>query len=77
MTDELFDYFGGNSARKVEPLDDSELFDDLKPGFSTSPSADENQNVELEDEEVEIVENRAETVDADVVQAAERSRDRN
>ncbi len=69
MTDELFDYFGGNSARKVEPLDDSELFDDLKPALPASPSDDENQNVDLEDEEeVEFVEKRAETVDAEAVQ---------
>ena len=27
VTDEIYDYFGGNSSRKVEPLDESELFE--------------------------------------------------
>jgi hypothetical protein len=31
VKDEIFDYFAGNSPRKIEPLDESELFDDLFP----------------------------------------------
>ena len=28
MTDEIFDYFGGNSGKKVEPIEDDSLFSD-------------------------------------------------
>ena len=31
MSDEIYDYFAGNSSRKVEPLDESELFPEDLP----------------------------------------------
>ena len=58
MSDDIFDYFGGNSSRKVEPLDESEMFEDLMPGsedpdggIEAAPSdeaADESEIVDAE-----------------------------
>ena len=31
MTDDIFDYFGGNSPRKIEPIEHDDMFDDLMP----------------------------------------------
>lgn len=51
MADDIFDYFGGNSSRKVEPLDENEMFDDLLP------KKDEKAEAEVEEvDEPEIVE---------------------
>ncbi len=37
MTDEIYDYFGGSSPRKMEPLDESEMFEDLLPSKKPEP----------------------------------------
>ena len=52
MADDIFDYFGGNSSRKVEPLDENELFDDLK---KPEPAAEDESDI-IADAEVELVE---------------------
>ncbi|MCH2180025.1 MAG: hypothetical protein MK106_14605 [Mariniblastus sp.] len=63
MTDEIYDYFGGNSSRKVEPLDESELFEDEG---ETTDDADEKKAVE-------IVESNEVTETIEVVQATQES----
>ena len=54
MPDDIFDYFGGNSSRKVEPLDESEMFEDLLPK-KAEPEAASNSEDEPEIIEAELV----------------------
>ena len=66
MTDEIFDYFGGNSPRKIEPIEQDDFFDDLMPKTEEEPEKVDAEHVEsvvessqeksIDDEPVEIVE---------------------
>ena len=49
MTDEIFDYFGGNSPRKIEPIEEDDFFGDLMP----------KKPAEINDADEEIVEEPA------------------
>lgn len=61
MPDDIFDYFGGSSSRKVEPLDENEMFDDLLPGKQEiDTAADSESAAETEVVDAELV---AESVD--------------
>ena len=64
MPDDIFDYFGGNSSRKVEPLDESEMFEDLLPK-KTEPEAISNSDDEPEIIEAELVAEHVDDVQDD------------
>ncbi len=57
VTDEIYDYFGGNSSRKVEPLDESELFENEGDDQAEKASSGTSEIVESIEvtETIEIV----------------------
>ena len=72
MADDIFDYFGGNSSRKVEPLNEDEMFDDLLPKKPESDSeSEEVKGDEIVDAELVSMPGESEDVDPDA--AAETS----
>lgn len=54
VTDEIYDYFGGNSSRKVEPLDESELFETEGQEKASSGTSEIVESIEVT-ETIEIV----------------------
>lgn len=46
MSDEIFDYFGGKSPRKVEPLEDDDFFGDLMAKDEAEPQPSEDSSAE-------------------------------
>ena len=52
VTDDIFDFFGGNSPRKVEPLGQDDLFDDLMPKKPADKSEVEEEKVDSAAQEI-------------------------
>jgi len=65
VPDDIFDYFSGNSPRKVEPLDESELFEDLLPQQQEPQVEVGEQDREHDIVDVELVRQSAEDEAAD------------
>ena len=75
MPDDIFDYFGGNSSRKVEPIDKDEMFEDLLPK-KAEPEAEGGADSDEEIVEAELAEEPNEPDQAlDVVQTGSGAED--
>ncbi len=78
MTDELYDYFGGNASKKVEPLDDDELgtVEDLVEEIATptdGPEDEFNADIVIESEEVVVVQEYSSDEDLGVASSDDES----
>ena len=53
MTDDIFDYFGGNSPRKIEPIEEDDFFEDLMPKAPVDTANADNEEDKVAEEVVQ------------------------